>query len=73
MIEKDLIQALRKKDRKGQKYLYEQYAPKFFGMLKRYLKRTEDIEDTLVEGFFKIMTNIHQYTGKGNFEGWMRR
>ena len=73
MTEQDLILAIRKQDRKGQKELYETYAPKFSGMLKRYLKRTVDIEDVLVDGFFKIMTNIGQYSGKGSFEGWMRR
>lgn len=73
MTEQDLILAVKKQDRKGQKELYNTYAPKFLGMLKRYLYNLEDREDVLVEGFFKIMKNIGQYSGKGNFEGWMRR
>ena len=73
LIEQDLILALRKQDRKGQKEVYEKYAPRFFGMLRRYLKRNEDIEDVMIDGFFKIMTNIGQFSGKGSFEGWMRR
>ena len=28
---------------------------------------------TLQDGFIKIFTSIGQYTGKGSFEGWMKR
>ena len=45
----------------------------FFALCKRYVKTNEDAEDVLVEGFFKIFTKIDQFTGEGNFEGWMRR
>lgn len=27
----------------------------------------------MIEGFFKIFSQLHQYTGTGNFEGWMRK
>jgi len=27
----------------------------------------------MVNGFFKVLTNIHQYSGAGSFEGWIRR
>ncbi|MBK7407355.1 MAG: RNA polymerase sigma factor [Saprospirales bacterium] len=73
MTDTELIQGCRKEDREAQKLLYERYAPRFFALCKRYVKTNEDAEDVLVEGFFKIMTRIDQYTGEGNFEGWMRR
>ena len=73
MTEKELIQGCKNEDRQAQKLLYERYAPRFFALCKRYVKTPEDAEDVLVEGFFKIMTRIDQYTGEGNFEGWMRR
>ena len=44
-----------------------------FGLCKRYLKKREDAEDVLVEGFFKVLTKLDQYSGKGSFEGWIRR
>lgn len=73
MTEQELIQGCKKEDREVQKWLYERYAPMFFALCKRYVKTNEDAEDVLVEGFFKIFTKIDQYTGEGNFEGWMRR
>ncbi len=42
-------------------------------MCKRYVKQKEDAEDVLVNGLFKVLTNIHQYGGSGSFEGWIRR
>lgn len=73
MTEKELIEACRKQDRKAQKLLFDRYSPKMFGVCKRYVKQREDAEDVLVDGLFKVLTNIHQYSGAGNFEGWIRR
>ncbi len=73
MTEKELIAACKKKDRRAQKLLYDRYAPLMMGVCKRYLKQREDAEDVIEEAFFKILTNINQYKGKGSFEGWMRR
>ena len=39
----------------------------------RFSKDRADAEDTLQDGFIKIFTSIGQYTGKGSFEGWMKR
>lgn len=39
----------------------------------RYLKSREDAEDVLQEGFIKVFNILHQYSGSGSFEGWMRR
>jgi RNA polymerase sigma-70 factor (ECF subfamily) len=40
---------------------------------RRYTKNTEEAEEVLINGFVKIFKNISNYTGKGNFEGWMKR
>ena len=73
VTEQELIQACNEEDRRAQKMLYERYSPVMFGVCKRYLKTREDAEDVLVEAFFKVLTNIHQYKGAGSFEGWIRR
>ena len=69
----ELIQGLKKQDRLAQKYLYQNYSVRFFGVCKRYIKELETAEDVLVKGFMKIFDNIKSYEGKGNFEGWMRK
>lgn len=43
------------------------------GVCRRYVDRYEEAEDVMIEGFFKIFSQLHQYTGTGNFEGWMRK
>lgn len=73
MNDKKLIEACRRQDRRAQRNLYDHYAPHMFGVCKRYVKNKEDAEDVLLEAFFKVFTNIHQFKGDGSFEGWIRR
>jgi len=60
-------------DKKAQKELYDVYSPVLFGVCLRYSKSQTDAEDILQEGFVKIFTKINNFSGKGSFEGWMRR
>ena len=73
MTELQLIEACRNEDRHAQKLLYNRYTPKMFGVCMRYCKSREDAEDVLIGGFYKVLTNLHQYSGAGSFEGWIRR
>ncbi len=73
VTEEELIKACKRQERKAQKLLYERYAPKMFGVCKRYLRHQEDAEDVLIEGLFKVMSKIDSFNGKGSFEGWIRR
>lgn len=73
MTEAALIEACKKEDRRAQQVLFDEYSPRMLGVCKRYVKRHEDAEDVLVEAFFKVLTNLHQYKAEGSFEGWIRR
>ena len=73
MTEAELIKYCRRGDRLAQKMLYERFAPKMFGVCKRYVRSREDAEDVLIEGFFKVYDNIDKFRGQGSFEGWIRR
>lgn len=73
MTEHQIIAACRRGDRKAQKWIYERYSPKMFGVCKRYVRKQEDAEDVLVNAMFKVLTKIDSYGGKGSFEGWIRR
>lgn len=68
-----LIQKCTQGDRRAQTDLYNQYAPTMMSICRRYTKNTEEAEEVLINGFVKIFKNISSYTGKGNFEGWMKR
>lgn len=52
--------------------LYQRYSGKLLMVCLRYTKTKADAEDILQEGFIKIFGNLHQYTQKGSFEGWMK-
>lgn len=68
-----LIKGCKNHDRIAQKALYEKYAPVMRGLCTRYASNCTDVKDLLQEGFIKIFLNINQYSGKGSFEGWMKR
>ena len=39
--------------------------------IRKYCNTQEDVEEIISEGFRKVLTYIHQYSGVGSFEGWM--
>ena len=43
------------------------------GVCRRYVKRFEDAEDVMLDGFYKVFSKIDMYSGNGSFEGWVRR
>jgi len=73
MDEKKLIDGCKKGDRKAQKALYDKYSSRMLAVCLRYVGDIEDARDVLQEGFIKLFSNIHQYIGEGQFDGWVRR
>lgn len=71
--ESDLIEGCLRSDRKMQQQLYQQFAPKMYGICLRYAGNVQEAEDILQEGFIKIFNKISSYRGEGSFEGWIRR
>ncbi len=67
------LQACLRGDRLAQKQFYECFRGKMFVVCLRYANSREDAEDMLQEGFLKVFRDLHQYTGAGNFEGWVRK
>ena len=70
---KQLIDQCKKGDRKAQAQLYREYAPILFGISLKYSRNKTEAEDNLHDGFMTIFDKIGQYSGKGSFEGWMKR
>jgi RNA polymerase sigma-70 factor (ECF subfamily) len=44
-----------------------------FGLCLQYADNYDDACDILQDGFIKVYRKMDQYTGKGSFEGWIRR
>jgi RNA polymerase sigma factor (sigma-70 family) len=68
-----IVRGCKKQDALSQKLLYQQYFSLMMTICMRYGKSKEDAEEMMNNGFLKIFVNIHQFEGKGSFEGWMKR
>ena len=73
MDEESLIASCIKGNQMAQKTLFDSFSPKFFSLCLRYMNSTDDAQDVLQDGMVKIFTKLPEYSGKGSFEGWMRR
>ncbi|HBG58194.1 RNA polymerase sigma factor [Proteiniphilum sp. UBA1028] len=73
MDDSQLIIACKKQDRNAQKALYERYAPVMMAVCMRYCREEEAARDLLHDGFIRAFTQIGSFSGKGSFEGWLRR
>ena len=71
--QKEIISQCLSNSRQAQFRLYEKYSPGMFGICLRYAKNSTDAEDILQEGFIKVFRYLKDYSGRGSFEGWMRR
>lgn len=71
--EEKLVKGCVKGRPEAQEALYNRYYRTMFGVCLRYAKDRETAEDVLQEGFIKVFTYIHTYTGNGSLEGWIRR
>lgn len=70
---RELVRLCKKQDRKAQEKLYREYSGQLFVICLKYSANYEQAQDLLQDSFIKIFQNIHQYSAKGSFEGWMTR
>jgi len=73
ITEKELIRLCKRKNALAQKLLYNTYHSSLLGICLRYGKSKAEAEDILQIGMIRIFKNICSYSGKGSFEGWMKR
>lgn len=69
----EIIIECRRYNKLAQKLLYERYASRMKGLCLRYVNDPDALKDIVQEGFIKVFSNIKQYSGRGSFEGWMKR
>ncbi len=60
-------------ERASQAKLYDLYARKMMGVCMWYARNREEAEEILQDGFMRVFTYIHKYSGAGSFEGWIRK
>jgi RNA polymerase sigma factor (sigma-70 family) len=60
-------------ERTAQARLYNLYARKMLGVCMWYARNKQEAEEILQDGFMRVFTYIHKFTGEGSFEGWIRK
>lgn len=71
--EGELIKRALKNNCEAQHILFEMHAPKMLSICRYYLKDLQQAEEAMLNGFFKVFTQLHTFRSEGSFEGWMRR
>ena len=72
-IDKKLVKACKKGDRKAQYQLFKRCFPVLMGVCTRYRRDRHEAESMVNSGFLKILSNLDKYTTKVPFEAWIRR
>ena len=73
MIEEQLIIQCKKQDAQAQGALYQKYSGVLFAICLRYSPNYTEAQDNLQDAFLTIFNKVEQYSGKGSFEGWLKR
>ena len=73
LTESTLIEGCQREDAHCQQELFNRYAGKMMTVCLRYARHRAEAEDLLQDSFIKVFDNMHQFEGKGSFEGWIRR
>ncbi|WP_373057086.1 RNA polymerase sigma factor [Zunongwangia sp. H14] len=71
--EAQLIKRAAKNNREAQQCLYELHSAKMLSVCRQYIKDLHHAEEVMLNGFFKVFTNIGSFRGEGSFEGWIRK
>jgi len=71
--EEDLIVGCIKQKASAQRALFDKYSGRMLSLCRRYVKDVLEAEGVMITAFTKIFERIEQFTGEGNFEGWMKR
>ena len=71
--EAQLIKKAAKNHREAQQALYEIHASKMLSVCRYYIKDVQQSEEVMLNGFFKVFTQLNSFKSEGSFEGWIRR
>ncbi len=71
--EEKLISKAIKNNREAQHVLFNLYSPKMLSVCRYYIKDIHHAEEAMLNGFFKVFSNLKSFKNKGSFEGWIRR
>ena len=68
-----LIKRAAKNNRDAQHMLFEMHSPKMLSVCRYYIKDVHQAEEVMLNGFYKVFTQLKTFKSEGSFEGWVRR
>ena len=68
-----LIKKASQNNREAQQTLFNWHAPKMLSVCRYYIKDVQHAEEAMLNGFYKVFTQLKSFENKGSFEGWIRR
>lgn len=68
-----IIEGCKKKEPKCQEALVRMYAPILINICKRYVHDPDLAYDAMQECFLNTFKYIEKFSGKGSFDGWIKR
>lgn len=71
--EKQLVSLCLEGDRVACKNLFDMYSGKMMALCYRFSRDRNEAEDIMQEGFVRVFTKLHLFSGKGSLESWMKR
>ncbi|MEL6812080.1 MAG: sigma-70 family RNA polymerase sigma factor [Bacteroidota bacterium] len=69
----ELIYHCKANNRKAQSELFSRYKDTLYLLSLKYCRNQAEAEDNLHDAFITILQKMKTYSGKGSFEGWMKR
>jgi RNA polymerase sigma-70 factor, ECF subfamily len=69
----ELIAAIRRGDTNQFETMIVRYQPKIFGMVRRYARREDEVQDIAQEIFLKAFQKLDSFRGDAPFEHWLTR
>lgn len=71
----ELISEARRGSNAAQKCLFNLWADNMLLLCRRYVKRREDAEEILLDGFYKFFKNLHafNYQGEAALYAWLKK
>ena len=71
--ESELISKAQKNNREAQHVLFNLHSSKMLSVCRYYINDVHHAEEVMLNGFFKVFSNLKNFRNEGSFEGWIRR
>ncbi|MEO1260746.1 MAG: RNA polymerase sigma factor [Bacteroidota bacterium] len=68
-----LLQACLQGEERAQRRFYDLHKVKMYGLCLRFAASQTEAEDMLMEGFYKVFRDLHQFKGQCPLEAWVRQ